>query len=223
LNPNCDRSSAILTSLAKVIDIISAFAQLVNEVLSNTSTNHSTRTQEEARGDLFDRGEVDAQFAKKRIDSKIHDRDDDDNEDWVELRDNVVGYFAKVHGIGLRNKVSSHLIVCQPIYRIPKKDFASKKSTANLVHPLIIECHPSWDTIASRADYTWLDVIPEVFVTKVSLAIAMLVYPLVTREKTIIHDRTYVVAIFHDHFPLKANLMSFAAFAITDPVGGARV
>lgn len=34
--------------------------------------------------------------------------------------------------------------------------------------------------------------------------------------------KTYVVDGFNDHLPLNASLMSLKAFAMTDPVGGAK-
>lgn len=165
---------AVLARLAELVDVVAAGAHLVDVGLDDARGNHGEGRERETGGDLLDGAEVDAHLAEKGVHAKVHDGDDDDDEDGVELGDDVVGGGAQVHGVGLRDEVVGHLVVRQPVERVPEEDLAGNDTALDLVDPGVVKGHPGGDNFAASTDLAGLDALPEVLVLEAVLLVALL-------------------------------------------------
>jgi hypothetical protein len=111
-------------------------------VLENGCPHHGEGTNEETSGDLLDGGEADALLAEEWVDQGVHDGDDDDNGNRVQVGQNVIGHTSQVHGSAHGSQVGVHLAVSEPEDGDPEKDRAGGESTADLIDPRVIEVVP---------------------------------------------------------------------------------
>ncbi len=120
--------------------------------------NHGQGGESETSGDTLDWGEKDSGLAKSWVDDKIHDWNEDDDEQWVQVGDNIVWCSSELHSGGLGSQVVGHLPVCQPVNWVPQEDLAGRDTTADLIDPSVIERHPIW-LVWSHVG--WLDLLPK--------------------------------------------------------------
>lgn len=153
---------AVLARLAEFVDMFTAGAHRVDVMLDNARRDHGERGQGESSGDLLNGREVDAHLPEPRVYNEVHDRDDDDDEDGVELGDDVVGCAAEVHGVGLRDEVVCHLVVGEPVEGVPEENLAGDDTTLDLVDPGIVKGHPGGNDFAASTDAAGLDALPKV-------------------------------------------------------------
>ena len=76
---------AVLARLAELVDVVTACGHLVDVPLDDASRDHGERRQCETSSDLLDRRELDTHLAETRVDDEIHEWNDNDDEDRVEL------------------------------------------------------------------------------------------------------------------------------------------
>lgn len=122
------------------------------------------------------------------------------------------------HGCGLRNHVIGHLIVGEPVYRVPEKDGAGFETSTDFLDPDIIKSHPSRFV---RTQPAWLHSFPKVIRAHVFDAVVLA--QVSSGSKNHISEQgytTYVVTGFTDHRPFIANPQRWRALASTEPVGG---
>jgi len=82
-------------------------------VLHHCSGEHRSGSEEEADCHTFDGCESETHLAESRVDAVIQNWNHDDNRDWVEVLDDIVGDAVELQSSSLRCKVSSHLVVGQ--------------------------------------------------------------------------------------------------------------
>jgi hypothetical protein len=100
-----------------VVAIVHIFATrtlCVDEVLDDGSSDHGEGSQEESERDAFDGCKLDTSFAESWVQEVVHDGNEDDQGDGVEIRDDVVGDTVALHGPSLRGQVVVHLVVGEP-------------------------------------------------------------------------------------------------------------
>jgi hypothetical protein len=164
LDPNSDIGAAILSCLAEGVDVAAAGRHLVDVPLDHARRNHSEGAERETGGDLLDGGEFDTRFSQTRVDEEVHDGDQDDDEDRVQLGYDIVGCFSEFHGIGLRNEIVGHLVVGEPVERVPQEHFACEDTALYFVDPGVVEGHPGRDHFATGTKCAGLDPIPETII-----------------------------------------------------------
>lgn len=96
---------------------ISTWTSLVDVVLKDSSPDHGTGTCEEAKCHTIKRREVDAQFAKEWVDNQVADWDKDEESEWVEVGEDVVGEAVGGERGSLRDEVVVQLVVSEPCRR----------------------------------------------------------------------------------------------------------
>lgn len=96
LCPDVDGRGAFLVS-----GVIAAGGHLVDVVLHHGGGNHGHGGETETEGHTLQRGEVDADPSKARVDESVQDRDHDDDGDRVEVLNQIVGRAVQLHGRGL--------------------------------------------------------------------------------------------------------------------------
>jgi hypothetical protein len=74
----------------------------------------------------------------------------------------------------LGDEVIGHLVVGEPVERVPEKDLAGNDTTANLVDPGVVESHPGRGRLAVGTESTGLDTLPETLVLENVLLGALL-------------------------------------------------
>lgn len=97
-----------------VVGFLAAGADLVDVVLRDGGADHAAPSEEETGRDALEWGELDAHAAEARVDEFVHDRDEDDEGEGVEVVDDVVGDAAETHGGCLGSEVVDHLVVGEP-------------------------------------------------------------------------------------------------------------
>lgn len=83
-------------------------------MLDDGGADHGEGGEHEAKGHALDGSEADVGFAEGRVQEVVHDGDEDDEGDGVEVGDDVVGDAVALHGGGLRGEVVVHLVVGEP-------------------------------------------------------------------------------------------------------------
>ena len=109
MDPDGDVGAAVVAGLAKGINVITTCRHLIDEVLNDTGRHHGERRKCKSSSDLLDGREVDTSLAQTRVNKEVHDWDEDNDEDGVQLRDDIVRCLSEVHGVGLRHKIVGHL------------------------------------------------------------------------------------------------------------------
>jgi hypothetical protein len=83
----------------------------VDVVLNDCGRDHGKRGDPEAPGDPLDGSEVYLRLAESGIDEEVHDWDEDDQRQGIQIVDQVVWHAVQLHGGRLRCEIVRHLIV----------------------------------------------------------------------------------------------------------------
>lgn len=95
LNPDGNgRTNVVL--LATEVGILAARVGFVEVVLEDSGRNHTATGEDEAGGDTFDWGKVEAKLSACWVQNIVHDRDEEDKCEGVKVVDNVVWNTSKV-------------------------------------------------------------------------------------------------------------------------------
>lgn len=90
--------------------LVTAWRQAVDVDLSDAGADHGCAAEEEAHGHALDWGEADAGLTEARVDDHIEDGNHDDQGDWVEILDDVVGNAIQNHDAVIATIVSQVLL-----------------------------------------------------------------------------------------------------------------
>lgn len=96
----------------------------VDLVLDDGCPGHGEGAEEEAEGDADDGLEFPAHPTETRVDNLVENRDEDDQDDRIDVVDNVVGDSVEEHSSGLGGQVGSDLVVDHPVEREEQEDGA---------------------------------------------------------------------------------------------------
>lgn len=96
LGPDVDGRDALLVG-----GVVAAGGHLVDVVLHHSGGDHGHGGETETEGHTLQRGEVDADLSKARVDDSVQDGDHDDDGDGVEVLNQIVGRAVQLHGRGL--------------------------------------------------------------------------------------------------------------------------
>ena len=107
-------------------------------MLDDGGVDHCCCGEEEAECDAGDGFEWDANLAKARVDDAVHDGDEDDDCQGVDVLHDVVGDAVKLHLAGLRDEVVEHLAVDDPVDGEEDEDSAGDESSLDLENELIV-------------------------------------------------------------------------------------
>lgn len=145
--PDIDRGNRIARSRSVTAGMLS-----VDEVLDDCRNNHRCGSEEESARHTLDGSEIDALLAEEGVDELVEDgcrrkvslrvhigqeislTDHDDERNWVQVVDQVIGDIA-LHGTGLDSQIRSHLVVTQPEKRDENEDRACLESSSDFVNP----------------------------------------------------------------------------------------
>ena len=131
---------------------------LVEEVLEDGGVEHSKTSDEEAGGDAFDRGEVDAALAEEGVDDIIEEGDEDDDGYGVEIPEKlwgqynfacggaqpcdvlnqIVGSAVELHASSDGAKISVNLRVAEPVEGEEEEYSACINGTGDFVDEFVI-------------------------------------------------------------------------------------
>ena len=84
-------------------------------MLDHCAGNHSQGSECETAGDAFDGCKFEACLANRGVDDTVHDGNQNDNEDRIEVRDDIVRDATKTHCCCLRDEVVGHLTISEPV------------------------------------------------------------------------------------------------------------
>ena len=99
---------------------------------------------------------MNAASAEGHEDKLVHDWNEENNEEGVEIHDDTVWHAVELHCCSLGGEIVRHLTVSQPyemsvtkllvrkrptVERQPEEDFASEHASTKPVYPSIIESH----------------------------------------------------------------------------------
>jgi hypothetical protein len=112
LHPDVDGSDARDVVVHDLVDKLSwASGGPIDIVLNDRGRDHGKRGDAETPCDPLDWREVDSRLAESGIDEEVHDWNEDDQCQGIQVVDQVVWHAVQLHGGGLRCEVVRHLIV----------------------------------------------------------------------------------------------------------------
>ena len=85
--------------------MIVAWWRAIDQVLDDGGVRHGEGGEEEAPSDARDGFELDADASKEWVDEPVHDGDEDDDGERVDILHDVVGDAVQLHGAGWRASV----------------------------------------------------------------------------------------------------------------------
>lgn len=129
-------------------------------MLNNSGPDHSECTDPETCGYSPDWCESDVGLAESGVDDAVANGDHDDEGEWVEVGEDVVGQTVCGHGSSLRSQVVVQLVVGEPPEGVPQEHGAGLEATLDFIDPLIVESDPCWTL--SLDEPTGLRALPEV-------------------------------------------------------------
>jgi hypothetical protein len=110
----------------------------VDEVLGDGSLDHCCRVEEETKGDARDGFEGNADLAEAGADDLVHDGDEDDDCEGVDVLHDVVGDAVEFHLAGLGDQVAEHLAVDDTVDGEEDEDFAGSEGALDLEDGLVV-------------------------------------------------------------------------------------
>lgn len=113
----------------------------VDDLLDNGSVGHGTRSKEETEGDSGDGSHLDTDSSQVGVDELLHDGDEDDDGNGVNVLHDIVGDTVGLHLASLRHKVVEHLSVDNPVDGVDDKDLASNEGSSDLIDKQISPGH----------------------------------------------------------------------------------
>jgi hypothetical protein len=112
LDPHVDGSNARDVVVHDLVDELSWASRCpIDIVLDDRGRDHRKRSDAETPCDSLNGSEVDFRLAERRIDEEVHDWDEDDQGEGVQIVDQVVWHAVQLHGGRLRCEVVRHLVV----------------------------------------------------------------------------------------------------------------
>jgi hypothetical protein len=106
--------------------------------LNASGISHSCRCKHKAEEDTSDGAEVDSKSAESGVDEQVHDGDEDDQSDGVDVLQEIVGDTVQLHFRGLRDEIVEHLVVADPVDGEEDEDSASDQRTADFIDKEIV-------------------------------------------------------------------------------------
>src|SRR5690242_6620544 len=111
---------------------------LVDVMLDDSGVDHGKRGDPEPSGDTVDGREVDLVLAEEREEELIHDRQEDDNGNGIEVLHQIVRDTVTSHLTSLGNKVVGEVSVYDPVNRVETKHLACHKRPLNLINEVVV-------------------------------------------------------------------------------------
>lgn len=105
----------------------------VNFVLDDCREGHAEPREDEAPCDPGDGVHGETSFAEEGINNFVHDGDEDDDDDGVDVLHFVVGHAVELHGAGLGDEVGVQLVVDDPVDGVEDEDLAGHQRPTDLV------------------------------------------------------------------------------------------
>jgi len=139
-DPNVDRSGvreAICIHTRRRLVIV-ARRLLEDELLKNGGIQHGETGDEETGVDTFDGSKVDPDLPETWVDEFVEDGDEDDDGDWVQVLDQIVGGPVQGHSGGDGAQVTVDLGVAQPVEGEPAEHLASLEGTGDFSNELVV-------------------------------------------------------------------------------------
>lgn len=125
-----------LASIAKWVAV--AGTSLVDVVLDDSGVDHSERCNPETGGDTVDRREVNLVLAEEREEPLVHDGQEDDNSDRIEVLHQIVRDTVTSHLTSLSDEVVGEVAVYDPVDGVEAEDLAGNESTLDLIDEVVI-------------------------------------------------------------------------------------
>jgi len=110
LSPNVDWRRRNVTS----VHVLVASAFRVDLRLNHCGPDHSGARDEETSTHTLQGRKSNLCLTQKWIDNYVEDRNHNDDTQWVEVVDKIVGDSVELHGSGLGDKIVIDLVICQP-------------------------------------------------------------------------------------------------------------
>lgn len=110
----------------------------INEMLNNRSICHGNGGDDKAKTDSGDRTNLYSHLEKGGIEYLLHDWNEDNDGDGVEVLHKIVGDTVSLHLRSLCDKVAGELAIHNPVDGINGENLATNKSTLDLVDEMII-------------------------------------------------------------------------------------
>ena len=140
MNPDVDGSRA---GAGRFTRIFTTRAKFVDVVLGDACRNHRKSGRDKSPSNLLQWREADSYALEAWIDQSVANGDEDDESDGVYVVDEIVRGAMEFHGCGLGDQVICHLVICEPVHRIPEENSTGFETSANFIHPDVVKGHPS--------------------------------------------------------------------------------
>jgi hypothetical protein len=111
---------------------------LVDVVLNDSSVDHGHRRNPETSDDTVDGREGNLVLAEEGEEELVHERQENDNGDGVEVLHQIVGNAVTSHLTGLSDEIVGEVAVDDPVDRVEAEDLASNKSTLDLIDEVVV-------------------------------------------------------------------------------------
>lgn len=105
LHPHGDVGCAVSAGINSLVRVISTWRHLVDISLGDGGCYHGEGSENETTSDLLDGAEVEAGLTNSWVDDMVHDGNQDDDGNWVQVVENIVWHATEDHVIGLRCKI----------------------------------------------------------------------------------------------------------------------
>lgn len=129
---------------------------IVDSGLDTGGVAHGDGSKQETKRDTHDGTHRDTDTAEQRVYNTVHQRDKDDKSNGINVLHNVVGHVASQHGTGLRYKVACHLIVTEPVNRVPAENNTCTKSTPEFINKDIVPSSLGQEFRVIDSEVGWL-------------------------------------------------------------------
>jgi len=106
--------------------------------LNASSISHGSRSKHESKKDTRNRTEMNADLAESRVYEQIHNGDEDDESERIDILQEIVRNAVSFHLAGLRNQIIEYLIVTNPIDGEEDEYATSDQGTTDFVHEKIV-------------------------------------------------------------------------------------
>lgn len=118
--------------------LIVARSSFVDVVLNDGSVHHGKGGDPETSGDTVDWREVDLGLAEGGEHEVVHNGQEDDNSDGIEVLHEIVGDAMAGHLTGLTDEVVAEVAVNDPVDRVEAEDLAGNEGTLDFLNKVII-------------------------------------------------------------------------------------
>lgn len=115
-----------------------ARALLIQEVLENSCISHSKTGKQETNVNTLDWVEINVVLAEGWVDEVVENGNEDDDRDWVQVLNQIIGSAVQLHCGGHRSEITVNLRVAEPEDWEPQENLAGVESSSNLSNEFII-------------------------------------------------------------------------------------